>query len=130
MAGHAALRRLLSIVAIVALRTIWNIAMFFVVTALAVLLSVSTRKLFELFDWSRMTISTCFGKSIHGWNTQRCVRILMTVDTVNLNRPMLLTVAHRTERHQLVIIVFSRIVRMKNFMTFLTGKAMFTARGF
>ena len=104
--------------------------MFFVVTALAVLLSVSTRKLFELFDWSRMTISTCFGKSIHGWNTQRCVRILMTVETINLNRPMLLTVAHCTERHQFIIVVFSRAVCVKNIMTFLTSKAMLAARDF
>ncbi len=54
----------------------------------------------------------------------------MAVDAVNLDRSMLLTVAHRTEGHQVVIVVFARIVRMKDFMTLLTGKAMFAARVF
>ena len=104
--------------------------MFFVMAALAVLLGVGARKLVEFIDWPGMTISAGLGKSLHGWDTQRRMGILMTVETVNLDGPMLLTVAHRAEWHQLVIVVFARAVCVNNFMTFLAGKAMFATRGF
>ena len=125
MASQTALNRLLLIVTIVAFKAIRDIAVFLVVAALTVLFSGGARKLFKLICWAGMTIRTCLGKSIHCRNAQWSVRILMTVNTVGLYRPMLLTMAHRAERHQIVIIVFSRIIRMKDFVALLTGEAMF-----
>ena len=127
MAGHTTLLRLVGIMTIVTFRAIRDIAMFLVVAALATLFSVSTRELFKFIRWSGMTISTRFGKPIHSRNAQRSMRILMTVNTVDLYRSMLLTMTSRTKRHQIFIIVFSRIVRMKDFVALLTRKAMFAA---
>jgi len=127
MASHTTFNRLPGIMTIMAFRAIRDVAMFLMVAALASLFRVSTRKLFKFTCWPRMTISTRLGKPIHSRNAQRSMRILMTVNTVDLHRSMLLAMTHSAERHQIVIIVFSRIVRMKDFVAFLTGKAMFAA---
>ena len=49
----------------------------------------------------------------------------MTIEAVDLNRTMLLPVTGRTKRHQFVIIVFTRVIRMKNFVTLLASEAVF-----
>lgn len=115
---------------VVAFKAIWDIAMLLVVATLTVLLSVGTRELFKFTCWSRVTVSTRLSESIHSWDTHGSVGVLVTVNTVDLYRSMLLTVTHGTERHQVIIIVFSRVVRMKNFMTLLARKTMFATRGF
>ena len=116
--------------AIVTLRTARDIAVFLVVATLAFLLRVRARKLFQLLGWPFVAISTRLAESVHRRNPQWRVGILMTVNAVNLLWPMLLTVASGTEWHQIVVIIFSRTVGMKDFMTFLAGKAMFATRIF
>lgn len=130
VARHAALRILVRVVAIVTFRTVRDIAMFLVVTTLAFLLRVRARELLQLLSWPFMAIGTRLAESVHRRNPQWRVGILMTVNAVNLLWPMLLTVASGTEWHQIVVIIFSRTVGMKDFMTFLAGKAMFATRIF
>lgn len=53
--------------------------------------------------------------------------VLMTIDAVNLLGAMLLPMTGCTERHQFVIIVFAWVICMKNLVTLLAGKAVFTS---
>lgn len=72
-----------------------------------------------------MTIRTRLAKTAHSRNLPWCVRVPVTIKAVDMLLTMLRAMACRTNRHQIVIIVFTRVVCMKNLMTFLTGKAMF-----
>ena len=52
------------------------------------------------------------------------MRILVTAEAIGLLGAVLLTMTGRTNRHQLVIIVFTRAVCVKNLVTLLTGESM------
>lgn len=55
------------------------------------------------------------------------MRILVTAETIRLRRPMLLTVARSALGHQCIVIVFARVIGVKDLMALLAGKSMFAA---
>lgn len=101
--------------------------MLLMMATLATLLRVSTRELNQLFGRTGMAIRASLAQALHSRHLQGCMGIFMTIEAIDLHRPMLLTVTGRTERHQFVIIVFARAIRVKNFMTLLAGKAVLAA---
>lgn len=55
------------------------------------------------------------------------MRILMTSQAIRLLGAMRLPVAGSTLRHDSIIIVLARVIRMEHFMTLLTGEPVFAA---
>jgi hypothetical protein len=53
------------------------------------------------------------------------MRVLVTAEAIGLLWAVLLAMTGRTKRHQLVVVVFTRVVCVKNLVTLLTGKSMF-----
>ena len=56
--------------------------------------------------------------------------VLVAADTICLLRAMLLAMTSRTERHEFVIVIFTRVVCVKNLVALLAGKSMFTSGSF
>lgn len=122
----AVFERLGLIMSFVAFQTIRDIAVFLVVATLAILLRMHTGKLSQLLLGTRMAISTGRTQALHSRNTERGMRVLVTAEAIGLLGAVLLAMTGRTKRHQLVVIVFTRTVGVKNLMTLLTGESMLT----
>ena len=58
------------------------------------------------------------------------MRVLVTAEAIGLLWAVLLAMTGRTKRHQLVVVVFTRVVCVKNLVTLLTGESMFATGNF
>lgn len=56
-----------------------------------------------------------------------CMRVLVTAAAIGLLWTVLLAMTRPTKRHQFVVVVFTRAIGVKNFVTLLTGKSMLAA---
>lgn len=113
--------------AVMALRTVRDVAVLFMMATLAPLLAVGARELLQLFRRAAVTIGTGIGQPLHRRHPQWRVRVLVAIEAVGLLRPMLLTMTRGALRHQFGIIVFARVVGVENRVAFLAGEAMFAA---
>lgn len=127
MASLTVLGRLCLVMAIVTLRTIRDIAVFFMMTSLTALLRMHAGEPGQFFFGAGMAISAGFTQSLHGRHLQWRMRILVTADAIRLLWTVLLAMTGRTEGHQIGIVVFTRVVCVKNLVALLAGETMLAA---
>ena len=130
MTSLAVFGRLCLVMAIVTLRAIRNISVPVMMTALTAQLGMHAGEPGQLLFRTGMAVCAGLSQSLHGRDLQRSMRILVTAEAICLLWPVLLAMAGCTERHQLGIVVFTRIIGVEDLVALLAGKTMSATSGF